>query len=386
MRRIRLGDLCSKIGSGATPRGGKSVYVENGPDFVRSQNVLDLSIETDGMAHLDEESARQLDGVSVASGDVLLNITGESVGRVSVWRRNVEARVSQHVAILRPDTKVTVPEYLQYALYDPAVKSRLHVLSSAGASRRALTKSMLEQFEIAIPGASEQQAIVDVLGALGDKIAVNREVVDASDSLRRELWCATAEGAPSVALSSLAQFVNGGAYTKDASGTGRVVIRIAELNSGIGASTIYNELDVPETQIARPGDLLMAWSGSLTAARWYRDDAIVNQHIFKVIPKAGNSLWSVACALETKLEAFRAIAQGKATTMGHIKRGDLDAPVAWPQFDPTADKLGSALWERALSAEQENLRLAATRDELLPLLMSGKITVKDAEKTVEEVV
>lgn len=180
--------------------------------------------------------------------------------------------------------------------------------------------------------------------------------------------------------------MNGGAYTKGATGTGRVVIRIAELNSGIGTSTVYNDLEVPDNKVARAGDVLMSWSGSLTVARWYRDDAIVNQHIFKVIPSNDVHVWAVACAVQTKLDQFREIAAGKATTMGHIKRSDLDAPVAWPEISDRLNDLGTALWDRALAAERENMRLADTRDKLLPLLMSGKITVKDAEKAVEEVV
>ncbi|ATG51410.1 type I restriction endonuclease subunit S [Brachybacterium vulturis] len=63
----------------------------------------------------------------------------------------------------------------------------------------------------------------------------------------------------------------------------------------------------------------------------------------------------------------------------------MDAPVAWPEISDRLNDAGKALWERALAAEKENQILAATRDELLPLLMSGKITVKDAEKSVEGV-
>lgn len=226
----------------------------------------------------------------------------------------------------------------------------------------------------------------EVLGALDGKITSNGEIVSSAEALRRTFWGRATRGSRRAPLSSLAQFVNGGAYTKGATGTGRVVIRIAELNSGIGASTIYNDLEVPDRQIAHAGDLLMSWSGSLTAVRWYREDAIVNQHIFKVIPCDDHPLWAVACAVDTKLDEFREIAAGKATTMGHIKRADLDSLVAWPEISDRLNDAGTALWERALAAEKENLRLAATRDELLPLLMSGKITVKDAEKTVEEVV
>lgn len=236
------------------------------------------------------------------------------------------------------------------------------------------------------PSRNVQEGVGEILGVLDDKIAANEVLTSSLEALRRVVWVQAVRESRQVSLSSLAQFVNGGAYTKDATETGRIVVRIAELNSGIGASTVYNDLEVPDRHVARAGDLLMSWSGSLTAVRWYRDDAIVNQHIFKVIPRDDHPLWAIACAVDTKLDEFREIAAGKATTMGHIKRADLDSLVAWPEISDRLNDAGTVLWERALAAEQENLRLAATRDELLPLLMSGRITVKDAEKTVEEVV
>ena len=112
----------------------------------------------------------------------------------------------------------------------------------------------------------------------------------------------------------------------------------------------------------------------------------MNQHIFKVIPTEGRSLWSVACAVDSKMADFKHEAAGKATTMGHIQRRHLDEPVLWPVLNEESEAQGQALWERALVAERENETLAKTRDELLPLLMSGKITVRDAEKRVEGVV
>ncbi len=130
----------------------------------------------------------------------------------------------------------------------------------------------------------------------------------------------------------------------------------------------------------------MAWSGSLTTARWYRDQAIVNQHIFKVIPKGDNSMWAVACAVEQQMEYFKRIAADKATTMGHIQRRHLDEKTLWVgDLTPQEEHYGRSLWKRALAAEIENEQLARTRDELLPLLMDGRITVKDAERVVEEV-
>lgn len=151
---------------------------------------------------------------------------------------------------------------------------------------------------------------------------------------------------------------------------------------------MYTGLEVPEDHVARPGDLLFAWSGSLTVVRWYRPEAIVNQHIFKVIPADGCPMWLVNQALHAKLAEFRAIASDKATTMGHIQRRHLDEPVTVPDAEEVErlTPLMTGLWDLALATEIENLRLAETRDDLLPLLMSGKLRVKDAERVVGDAV
>ena len=330
-------------------------------------------------------------------GDVVLEIsggtrerpTGRSVYVTERMLQNLEYEVipASFCRLVRPNVELVNARWFYYFLQDwwNRGESWLYQNQSTGISNFRF-KVFMSEVLVGVPDRRSQSGVASILGAIDDKIAANRLLVHSLDESRGVLWDKLSQGAGLVPLSSRGQFVNGGAYTKNATGSGRVVIRIAELNSGISSSTVYNNLEVSPSQVAHAGDLLMSWSGSLTAVRWYRDDAIVNQHIFKVIPHDGHPLWAVACAVEAKLDEFREIATGKATTMGHIKRADLDSPVEWPVISDRLNDAGASLWDRALAAEKENLRLAATRDELLPLLMSGKITVKDAEKTVEEVV
>ena len=159
-----------------------------------------------------------------------------------------------------------------------------------------------------------------------------------------------------------------------------MVIRIAELNSGPGGSTVYNDIEVPEDKTARPGDILMSWSGSLGVYRWRLDEAIVNQHIYKVIP-TDYPAWLVFDRVDAVIEVFQAIAKDKATTMGHIQRGDLESTmVQIPTSDRLVDLDGALdpLWQRLLVLEQESIRLAALRDALLPELLSGRLGVPGA--------
>ncbi|WP_166390140.1 hypothetical protein [Nocardioides ochotonae] len=151
-------------------------------------------------------------------------------------------------------------------------------------------------------------------------------------------------------------------------------------------STVYNDIDVPENKTARSGDILMSWSGSLGVYRWAREEAIINQHIFKVLP-IGYPPWLVFDRLEDAIDAFRGIAKDKATTMGHIQRGHLDTTVVVVPRDAVADQLDAEfgpLWERLLVAEQESLNLGALRDALLPELLSDRIRVPEASSVVQD--
>ena len=249
-----------------------------------------------------------------------------------------------------------------------------------------LNRSDAHALEIHLPPRSEQVGIATVLGALDDKIVANQTSISKVDEILRALWQKELSlGNIDVPLSSLASFINGKAFTKGASGTGRVVVRIAEMNSGIGGKTVFSDFDADPDNEVNPGDLLFSWSGTLIAKRWPYDQAIVNQHIFKVVPNGQLDLWALRQAIDAQLEYFQMIAAGKATTMGHIKRGDLDQEVEVPaQMSEETNQLGNSLWGLATSLEIQNLQLARTRDELLPLLMSGRITVGEAEDAADE--
>lgn len=182
--RCKLADICSKIGSGATPRGGKEAYCEKGISLVRSQNVLDFSFSHDGLAFINNEQAAKLSNVEVFDGDVLLNITGDSVARACIMDSAfLPARVNQHVAIVRGKKSHVLNRYLLYFLQWQ--KGYLLQLASAGATRNALTKGMLEQLEIDLPSLDEQKRIVAILGALDDKIELNNKI---NENLQQQVF------------------------------------------------------------------------------------------------------------------------------------------------------------------------------------------------------
>jgi type I restriction enzyme S subunit len=176
-KTYKLGDLCSKIGSGATPRGGKEAYLDEGPfTLIRSQNVLDFLCSTDGLAFISEEQANQLSNVELKGRDVLLNITGDSVARVcQIPSALLPGRVNQHVSIIRPDESKLLPEFLKYYLLNPSFKNYMLGLASVGGTRNALTKGMIEYFEIEVPPRDIQRRIAAILSALDEKTELNRQ-------------------------------------------------------------------------------------------------------------------------------------------------------------------------------------------------------------------
>ena len=186
----RLGDCCEKIGSGATPKGGKEAYLDFGPvHLIRSQNVHNDGFSPSGLAYISEEQAQKLDNVKVQSGDVLLNITGDSVARVcQALNRFLPARVNQHVAIIRPISSVFDARYLRYFFASPAQQNFMLGLAAVGATRNALTKGMIESFEVPCPPLAVQQGIADVLASLDDRITLLRETNTTLEAIAQALF------------------------------------------------------------------------------------------------------------------------------------------------------------------------------------------------------
>ena len=157
--------------------------------MIRSQNVYNDGFRTQGLAFIGDEHAAQLANVEVQAGDVLLNITGDSVARSCCAPEGViPARVNQHVAIIRPDPEELDPRYLHYHLVSPAQQAAMLTLAGGGATRNALTKGMIENFEVPAPPRDEQRAIAELLGALDDKIEQNRKMARALERLARSMF------------------------------------------------------------------------------------------------------------------------------------------------------------------------------------------------------
>jgi type I restriction enzyme S subunit len=151
-KRQSLSRLTTKIGSGATPRGGEASYLSAGIPLIRSLNVYDDRFADDGLAFIGDDQAALLANVTVESRDVLLNITGASVARCCMApERYVPARVNQHVMIIRVDPCKANPFFVHACINSDERKRQLLSYAQKGSTREALTKDMMAAFEITIP-------------------------------------------------------------------------------------------------------------------------------------------------------------------------------------------------------------------------------------------
>jgi len=170
---VSLKEITSKIGSGATPRGGESSYKESGIALIRSQNIHDEGMREKGLVFIDNTQAKKLDNVTIEINDILFNITGASVARCCmVEDKYLPARVNQHVSIIRTNDKA-LPKYVQMILVSLDYKNKLFDIADGGTSREAITKTQLEEFKIPLPTIEIQKEIVSKIEAIEKKISKN---------------------------------------------------------------------------------------------------------------------------------------------------------------------------------------------------------------------
>ena len=430
---LRLGDICTKIGSGATPRGGKEVYLRDGPcALIRSQNVHNDQFHFDGLAFIDIQQATDLDNVEVFADDVLLNITGDSVARACQVAPDVlPARVNQHVAIIRPDPDKLLPRYLRYFLVSPETQAMLLSWAGSGGTRNALTKGMIESFDVRAPmDIAEQRAIAHILGTLDDKIELNRRMNETLEAMARglfkdwfvdfgptrakaesrdpylapEIWDlfpdkldedGKPEGWETQSVIDQAEWVNGAAYGNmhfSNAHDALPVVKIAELKAGVTKNTKRTNTELGDKYRIRDRELLFSWSGnpdtSIDTFIWTGGEAWLNQHIFAVRDNGARTPAFLYTMLKWLKPEFTEIARNKQTTgLGHVTKQDLKRMqiyVGPRELLEESEHLIGPLHARMQTNLVENMTLAQTRDLLLPKLMSGEIRVSDADKIVQE--
>ncbi len=364
-KELKLIDLTSKIGSGATPRGGSNNYKEKGISLIRSQNVLDLQFSTEGLAFIDDTQAEELKNVIVKPKDILLNITGDSVARVCMVPDSIlPARVNQHVSIIRASIKKIIPEYVLYNLISQ--KEELLMQSEIGATRKAITKGMIEQFSINLPPLPEQKAIASVLSSLDDKIDLlhrqNRTLEQMAETLFRQWFVEEAnEDWKEGVLSDLVVVKYGKDHKKLLDGN------IPVLGSGgimrYGNTFLYDKESV-----------LIPRKGSLNNVM-YIDEPFwtVDTMFYTEMKKSNLAKFIYHFIKELDLSSMNVGSAVPSMTTEVLNNLPINIPPAsfFNEFESTINPFYSKL-----KINQTQIRtLEKMRDTLLPKLMSGEVRV-----------
>jgi type I restriction enzyme S subunit len=183
---VRLKYLTSKIGSGKTPSGGAEAYVSSGIPLIRSQNVRFEGLSLEDVVFIDEQTDESMSNSRVLVDDVLLNITGASIGRCCRMIPSAcPANVNQHVCILRPKPDQITPEFLNLLL-SCEIGQRQVFTGEEGISREGLNFEDLGDFLLTVPPVSEQKLIVNHCEAHSQKFDTLRDRTKESLNLLRE--------------------------------------------------------------------------------------------------------------------------------------------------------------------------------------------------------
>lgn len=416
-----LGDVAS-IQTG--PFGSQlhaSDYKPVGIPVVMPTNIVGRRIDPSAIMRVAQEEADRLSRHKLRAGDLVFSRRGEIDKCALTAKENVGWLCGTGCLLARVDRRKAEPAYVAFHVNEQSTREWLRS-NAVGLVMPNLNTGILERLPLRLPPLPEQQSIVELLGALDDKIELNRQIAETLEATAQALfksWFvdfdpvrAKAEGRPTglsdalaalfpdrltdeclpegwanTSLSSIGRFLNGLALQKFEAEAGEPslpVIKIAELRSGPTAKSGRARASLPADYVVNDGDHLFSWSGSLTHVRWSHGPGALNQHLFKVTP-LGVPAWLTFQAVEEHLLEFQAIASGKAVTMGHIQRHHLDeAKVAMPdeRLLLALDQVMAPLYERTLGVAIQSRSLAVLRDTLLPKLISGALRIRDAEREV----
>lgn len=182
-----INGLVTKVGSGVTPRGGSAAYVNSGIPLIRSQNVYSDGLRLEDVAYITAEQHKKMANSQLKPNDVLLNITGASIGRCHYLPSDFkEGNVNQHVCIIRPKQSVINSAFLAYLLNSELGQRQIMSLQ-AGGNREGLNFQQIREISFATPTLPEQQKIVNVLQSIDTKIMTANQKINSVEQTKKAL-------------------------------------------------------------------------------------------------------------------------------------------------------------------------------------------------------
>ena len=355
--------------------------------FLNAKNVTLNGFAFDENVFITKEKDEILRKGKLNRNDIVLTTRG-TIGNVGLYDDKItydNIRINSGMLIIRNNDNNINTKYLYYQLTSPFIRNQIFSLKT-GSAQPQIPITVLKKLKLLIPDKRTQDKIVRVMDSIKNKLTLNSEINNNLYELMKnqfDNFIDNLDRYEESVLSKIANYKNGLAMQKyrPINELGLPVIKIKEMNSGISTETERCKSDIDDEVIINNGDVLFAWSGTLCMSIWCGGKAGLNQHVFKVTsdkyPKWFYYFWTLK-----HLNKFIEIAAGKATTMGHIKRTELDKSIVKIPSDKSleeADKIFTPLLNKYINNNIENRYLIQLRDTLLPKLMDGEINLENIE-------
>jgi type I restriction enzyme, S subunit len=375
-----------------------------GVAFIRASDMREGIVDFSHADHVNESAMSRIRKGVGQPGDVIFSSKG-TVGKLALTPMGAPAFVcSPQTTLWRTlDTRVLDRRYLYYFMSSDAFRRQWS--SRKGETDMADYTSLTAQrrFLLALPPIDVQRAVAKLLGPLDERIEHNQRQAGLLEAIASALfrsWFVDVDGRampsddPRIevgglpdgwsvkGLDGIATYRNGLAMQKYPvdSDDWLPVLKISELRQGSTKGSERASTEVPATALVADGDVLFSWSGTLMVRLWCGGVAALNQHLFKVESEAYPKWFYYFWTLE-HLPEFRSIAEGKKTTMGHIKRHHLsDARVVVPPdgFLKQADRTMGPILERMVLCQMHTRSLERLKQALLNPLLSGDLSLAGA--------
>ena len=383
---ITLGEVSTDISYGYTASASQK---ECGPNFLRITDIVPDRVDWDTVPYCSIED-RKIEQYNLEVGDIVIARTGATTGYNKLIKEKNNSVFASYLIRYRINPKIANPYFVAYNLQSYKWEGFVEGIIGGSAQPGANAKQFAS-FNFLLPPLKEQKIIAEVLSSLDDKIDFlfrqNKTLEKLSQTLFRQWFIEKVKDEwEEKSLSEIANFLNGLACQKfpPQNNIDKLpVLKIKDLKAGISDSSDWATTDIKPEYIIESGDVIFAWSASLIVKIWDGEKCILNQHLFKVTsddyPK-----WFYYQWCKYHLDKFIAIAQAHATTMGHIKRGDLDNAMC---LVPTDDELKIMseqmvpLMKKMENNSKQIKTLENMRGTLLPKLMSGEVKIQQIKET-----
>jgi type I restriction enzyme S subunit len=394
-------------------------FCDDGIAVIKIANIQPPNISLNDVDRVKEEKLVTLDRFKLLNGDILMAMTGATVGKVGRFKGVEPAYLNQRVARISAKNGALYDDYIYSIVTQPGFESLIEGVS-AGSAQANISAAGIGSVMIPSHSEDQQLEIGSTIALLDDRITLLRETAKSLQAIAGAIFkswfvdfdpvharvndltlaginpasleCFPNEfevsnigdipkGWQAIPLDQTADFLNGLALQRfpPKDDNWLPVIKISQLRKGSSEGADRASGAIRPEYIIKDGDVIFSWSGSLEVEIWCGGEGALNQHLFKVTsqiyPKWFYYLWT-----RHHLNKFRQIAASKATTMGHIQRGHLSEVMVLvpnPEVLELANEVMGPIIEQIIGCELRAKSILTLRDTVLPRLISGQLLASD---------